>query len=134
METLSTKCEEFNGCKNACGYGEKTYKGKKWLAHRLAYKLAYGDFDLRLCVLHKCDNPSCVNPEHLWLGTQVDNIADMDKKGRRKVIRGTRHPKAKLSEQDVEYIRSSNLTYEQLAEKFDVSTHLIYRVKSKKGY
>jgi hypothetical protein len=61
------------------GYGRL---GNRY-AHRVAYQVAYGPFDPRLHVLHHCDNPTCVRPDHLFLGTQADNNMDRDMKGRR---------------------------------------------------
>lgn len=64
------------------GYGVTTAKGKRYLAHRLSWILHNGDIPGRLCILHKCDTPACVNPDHLFLGTQSDNMRDMHRKER----------------------------------------------------
>lgn len=75
-------CWEWTSWKTN-GYGRFHYKGKKIRAHRMAWFLTYGDWvDSDTHVLHKCDNPLCVNPDHLFLGTNDDNIADKIQKGR----------------------------------------------------
>lgn len=67
---------------NGTGYGSIGVKGKKYLAHRLSYEIANGPFDKALFVLHRCDVRNCVRPDHLWLGTQSDNMLDCQAKGR----------------------------------------------------
>lgn len=85
--------------------GRFTYHGKGWGAHRLAYFLHHGVNPGQLCVLHRCDVSLCVNPEHLLLGTQLENVADMDRKGRRVSVRGERVGCAKLTADQVVEIR-----------------------------
>lgn len=77
-------CHEWTGCINAYGYGIVGIKYKKYLAHRVAWELANGPIPDGLSVCHSCDNPPCVNLEHLWLGTHKENMADRDAKGRGK--------------------------------------------------
>lgn len=62
------------------GYGQTSWNSDKWRTHRLAYWLAHGPFDLSLQILHRCDNPPCVNPTHLFLGTNSDNMRDRREK------------------------------------------------------
>jgi hypothetical protein len=76
------KCWEFSGSKNKDGYCKIKYKEKYYWAHRFSWMLYIGDIPDKIMVCHHCDNPSCVNPEHLFLGTQFDNMKDMIKKGR----------------------------------------------------
>ena len=97
-------CIEWNKSKDRNGYGHRSFRGKNMLAHRVSWILAYGEIPNGLNVLHRCDNPSCVNPSHLFLGTQKDNIKDCQQKGRisresRNV--GRTHGMSKLSEQTV---------------------------------
>ena len=77
-----TGCWEWQAATARHGYGATIYKGKLIPAHRLFYLLYKGKIENGLYVCHSCDNPCCVNPEHLWLGTQKDNMKDMVKKGR----------------------------------------------------
>ena len=80
---LKTRCWVWTAGVSRFGYGELAIGGgKKIRAHRFAWVLSHGPVPNGLFVLHRCDNPPCVNPEHLWLGTRVDNIADMVAKGR----------------------------------------------------
>jgi hypothetical protein len=71
------------------GYGYVRYNGKAESAHRYIYRLYKGEFDPSLDMLHHCDVPSCVNPDHLFLGTHTDNMRDMHKKGRAASQKGT---------------------------------------------
>jgi len=98
-------CWLWVGSKNQQGYGNISIgrvqgKSRCMLAPRLAWKIANGDIPEGLHVLHSCDNPPCVNPEHLWLGTQTDNNRDMRNKGRNP------RPYAKLTESQVRDIRA----------------------------
>ena len=74
-------CWEWRGTKNSKGYGQFRFNGRVHRAHRLAYEIYVGPLD-QLHVCHHCDNPSCVNPEHLFLGTHQDNMDDMSRKFR----------------------------------------------------
>jgi hypothetical protein len=92
MERFWTKvmksdgCWLYNGCKTRFGYGKFAITGGWVLAHRISWLLSFGNIPEDSCVLHRCDNPGCVNPDHLFLGTQLDNIYDMVFKGRNKTL------------------------------------------------
>ena len=85
-------------------YGIFQYKGKATRAHRMAYILTNGPIKSHDCVLHRCDNPRCVNPDHLFLGNKTINIIDRDNKGRQ--MRGEKHVLSKITKDDVIKIRN----------------------------
>ena len=76
-------CWIWIGANNPDGYGEITVKGKVQSTHRMSYQAFIGPIPKGMQILHKCDIPACVNPRHLFLGTQNDNVKDCIKKGRR---------------------------------------------------
>lgn len=78
----NTGCWEWSGAKTYNGYGRVKFKNVAWMAHRLSYTLNVGEIPEGLIVMHSCDNPSCINPEHLTVGTQKDNMEDCKAKGR----------------------------------------------------
>jgi hypothetical protein len=98
------------------GYGKIRIAGRQTMAHRVAWTLTHGLIPKGMKICHRCDNPPCCNPSHLWLGTQTENIADMDRKGRRDTSglilfkRGEECPTAKLTWSDVREIRRSVLS------------------------
>jgi hypothetical protein len=94
-------CWEWPGFKNEDGYGRGRYLGKKGSAHRFSWQINFGEIPTGMCVCHHCDNPACINPKHLFLGTHIDNMRDMRKKGRGADFSGERNPRAKLTAQDV---------------------------------
>jgi hypothetical protein len=107
------------------------------LAHRYSWERTKGNIAAGLCICHRCDNPPCVNPDHLFLGTHADNVADRDAKGRRPAPKGVVNGMAKLSEDDVRYIRSVPKRYgrnKALAEKFGVSTGQISYILRRKNW
>lgn len=132
------ECHEWQGLRNNHGYGRVSVLGWPVYLHRLIYQAAHGLIPDGLHVLHRCDNPSCIRPEHLFLGTHRDNMADMVTKGRggacppERQARGSRQGLSKLTEADVRAIRTeyaaSGTTRAELARRYDVHPRTIGRV------
>jgi hypothetical protein len=105
---------------------------KNTQAHRISYSLANGQLSSGLCVLHRCDNPSCVNPDHLFLGTDLENNADCVAKNRQ--AKGEGIPTSKLSEEDVREIRKKKNSVLHFARRFRVSPVTILKVLNGKTW
>lgn len=123
-------CWSFVGLRNKAGYGRVLCRGKMQLAHRVSYELFNGQIPNGLCVLHKCDNPQCTNPKHLFLGTNADNNADKAQKGR--ALKGETHSMAKLSEKQVRKIYSDERPYAIISAEYGISKPQICGIKSGK--
>lgn len=124
-------CWEWTSFRDPNGYGRINIKNKPVLAHRLSWEIHKDNIPKGLCVLHGCDNPGCVSPRHLFLGTQKDNVADCIRKGRDNygLVLGEKHGCSKLTEKDVLAIRSSEETGVILAKRYGVSTATISDVR-----
>lgn len=126
-------CWIWIGSRLASGYGRIWCSGKIRLAHRVSYEIHRGPITGDLQVCHHCDNPSCVNPEHLFIGTNAENVADKVAKGRQAM--GSGNGQAKLSMADVAYIRSMPMVSDtKLAARFDVNRSQIWRIRSGKKW
>lgn len=119
----------FSGSRNQ--YGRTYVAGKATYAHRLAYEVAYGPIPAGMSVLHKCDNPKCVNPKHLFLGTQADNMHDMAAKKRARPPKGEAHRCATLNEACVREIRASGQTPAQLAAQLGLSYQAVWAARNR---
>lgn len=117
--------------------GKRPYGLTQWnnikLAHRISVWLDGRD-PIGKVVRHTCDNPRCVNPQHLIVGTQRENVADMYQRNRANDVKGSQHPKHILVDQQVIDIRNSNLTPKQLAKQYNVSRDTIYSIKNYKTW
>lgn len=122
VDKLTSGCWEWVAGKDKNGYGRSSIKRKVIQAHRVSWVIHNGAIPDGLHVLHKCDNPPCVNPAHLFLGTNRDNSLDKINKNRQ--LKGERINTNKLSRDDVIYIRSSvksGVSRVVLSDKFQVS-------------
>lgn len=140
----SDECWIWQASLRPNGYGQFAPRhGTIWLAHRASWTITNGKIPDGMDVLHKCDNPPCVNPHHLFLGTQLDNTRDMIAKGRffyhlhpDKHAKGENHGSAKLTEKQVLEIRqkysTGNYTQKELAEHYGVFNTLISRITLRK--
>lgn len=133
------ECWEWIGAKRPKGHGCLLYKrGTNIMtaAHRVSYELHRGPVPRHLFVCHKCDNPSCVNPNHLFLGTNQDNVNDMLSKGRQR--KGSNKPGAKLNEEKarniLELYNSKKMTQSELVRKFGVTKCVIKRIITRTGW
>lgn len=121
----SGDCWEWTACKGVRGYGRFTVRHGEspQSAHRVAYELTFGVITNDLCVLHRCDNPSCVRPDHLFLGTRNDNVQDAMSKGRHPA--GERNGHAHFTNAVVQEIRkryaAGGVTQRQLCKEYGVT-------------
>ena len=121
-------CWEWKRAIQSKGYGSVGIGRKKTaLAHRVAYEITYGEIPEGMWILHRCDNRRCVNPKHLFLGTNEDNVRDMVQKGRQ--AKGEKNGKSKLTIRQVISIRelyeTGHYSYKNLSELFPVCEHVI---------
>jgi hypothetical protein len=119
----------------ADGYGVARYNKKQGLAHRASWEMHNGPIPSGLCVLHRCDVRCCVNPDHLFLGSHADNMADMKAKGRRRNrTHGEKNPHSALTEDAVTNIRSSGESRLALAVRHGVGLSAIDHVRSGRSW
>ena len=141
----SGDCWLWTGTHNRAGYGHFKAGGRQHTATRWLWQTWFGEIPEGLFVLHHCDNPPCVNPEHLWLGSAQDNSNDMKAKGRHRVVRpenpyypnGQRHGVAKLTDSQAQEIadrRRNGEISKALAAEFGVHCNTIYRIHSGRGW
>ena len=128
---LDTPCWEWSAAKFAQGYGAYSFEGKIWKAHRYSWIVHNGPIPDNMNVLHKCDNTACVNPDHLFLGTQHENMRDMAKKGR-----GRNRPDKVLTNEDLKDIRQLQgvLPAIRVSELFKTCLLRIYKIWNNPNY
>lgn len=123
-------CWEWNGRIDKHGYGRFSHKTKhSELAHRVSYRLYVNNEIKGIVIRHKCDNPKCVNYNHLLAGTHKENTADMIERDRGFLKSGENNPFSKLTQAQALEILKSNLPQKQLAEIYNVSSGAINHIK-----
>lgn len=130
-------CWEWTGSRTKAGYGQLRVGGGPRYVHRLSYERHSGkELWPWHVVCHTCDNPKCLNPAHLVLGNQQTNVTDMWEKGRARpgTTRGSQHPRAKLTEDDVRSIRASGLSQEGIARKYGLAQSTVQAIISRKTW
>jgi hypothetical protein len=128
------ECWVWLATRNHRGYGLFWAAGRYDSASRVAYKLAYGPIPAGASVCHRCDNPPCCNPAHLFIGTQAMNLADMVAKGRQARHLGRTNPMARLTDDDVRAIRSSGLPAAELAKRHGVHPRTVRDVLDRRSW
>jgi hypothetical protein len=121
---LSSDCWVWTGSIRR-GYGQCKYQGKNVYAHRASWMQYVGEIPNGLCVCHRCDNPLCVNPLHLFLGSMADNNLDMARKGR---------AASKITAVQVRLIRDSTLSCQTLAREYGISVSQVSRIRTHKKW
>lgn len=122
-------CWEFSGCKDKNGYGIFGFKQKR--AHRVSYEFHVGKIPPGMFVCHKCDNPSCINPDHLFIGTPKDNMIDKAIKGRSVRFVGENNPMAKLKDSDrldIALLRSKGFKLKEIASKYSTTFQNVSKI------
>lgn len=126
-------CLHFNGHKDECGYGRINRNGKLVRLHRAVWEHHNGTIPDKMVICHKCDNPGCINIEHLFVGTQADNVKDMWSKGRANILSGERNGGSKLKAKDIPLIRdrlANGETGYSIARSYGVTGECILHIKN----
>jgi len=127
-----TGCREWLGKRNHDGYGMIWHEGRYWRAHRLAYRTFLGPIPDGMFVCHSCDNPACIELEHLWIGSNLDNMKDRDRKRRQFIACGERNGRSKLTNTDVASIMESSTSNSEVARAYGVSQSTVSLIRSRK--
>lgn len=133
VQKSSGGCWFWIGAKSG-KYGGFYISGKMYRAHRVSWELNNGYIPNGLFVLHKCDKPKCVNPAHLWVGTQKENVQDMVRKGRSPNRKGVNGSLAKLTEKEVKKIRKDKRTQRVIAKSYHVSQTSVWMIKTRRNW
>lgn len=146
MEKVSpepnTGCWLWQGADTGAGYGAMRYMNKRQDAHRVAWQIFRGPIPNGKFVLHRCDVKYCVNPDHLFLGTQQDNMTDMERKGRkqdynkRQIIyaRGEENGRSKLTAMQVIAIRGDHRRHKIIGHEYGISEDYVWKIQNRKKW
>lgn len=143
LPTVERGCWDWTGSLTKGGYGRfvagngdtAVSHGRIVLAHRLVLQAKLGRELVRgEAALHRCDRPCCVNPDHIWLGSQLENIADRNAKGRQARQKGEAHGRSKLTDAAVVAIRSDPRPQTQIAAEYGVGQTIISQVKRRESW
>lgn len=131
-------CLLWCGATNQKGYGRVRWNARTQSAHRLAWLAAYGPIPPGMLVCHKCDVPACINPTHLWLGTNDQNMADMVAKGRSpdgtQTTRGEAHPISKIAESAVRAILADVRPHPAIAADHGITRSMVGKIKRRQSW
>ena len=129
-----SNCWVWQGAKRNGGYGNIKHRGKSIATHRTIWEYYNGPIPDGIHVLHKCDNPPCCNPDHLFLGTHTDNVRDMDNKGRRRTVctYGEQHYKTSLTLKEAMAIKKDSRFQRLIAKDYRISESTVSHIKN--GY
>lgn len=128
LKIEQTGCLIWTGSRLPTGYGRVRVNNRLFLTHRLAYERAFGPIPEHMYVCHRCDNPACCEPSHLFVGTQTENMADRLAKGRYIGKPGTTNPASKLGEHEVRRIRtlySDGMRQSDIGAMFSISQRMV---------
>ena len=129
VKDVVTECRNWIGCLNNGNYGTILANGKMKLAHRVSYETFVGPIPDGKVVCHKCDNPKCINQDHLFIATQIENVADRNAKNRQ--AKGDRQGSAKLTQEIVRVIRESPLSLSGISTKYNISRSQAGRIRQR---
>jgi hypothetical protein len=132
-----TGCLEWTRAKSSAGYGQLRHQGKTVYAHRMSYEIETGENICGLMLCHKCDNPGCIEPTHLFPGTQALNMADCAIKGRTARNFGSKSGKAKLTEEKAIAIciaRNAGESAVDIGKRFNIDASVVSRIARGKAW
>lgn len=132
-QVISTGCIEWTRAKDYQGYGVATFNSKSIRAHRLSYMIFVGNIPPNMYVLHRCDNPSCVNAKHLFLGTNKENMRDKVLKGRQ--ANGEKNGNSRMKEEEILQIRKlylSGVSMKEISKKFNSNVSQVHKIIRRK--